>query len=201
MGLYAAPGTTLQISAPLAGPTGTATIGAGATLEVGGSDSSTVTFRSSTGTLRLDHSSTFSGKILNFTGTGILSGSDQIDLRDVKYGSAHTSYANGVLTVADSSGDIAKLAFNGSYTLANFKLASDGAGGTIVYDPPINHQTGQQAGGPADIPVLAEAFQSRAALFADFIASSFAATGANAAILPAQQPSSEPPWLVAPRHS
>ena len=32
--------------------------------------------------------------------------------------------------------DTAKLKFNGSYTLANFKLASDGSGGTIVYDPP-----------------------------------------------------------------
>ena len=91
VGLYAAPGTTLQLSTSLTGPMGVATIGAGATLDVVGSDSSNVTFQSSTGTLRLDHSSTFSGEILGFTGTGMLSGSDQIDLRDVKYSSAHTS--------------------------------------------------------------------------------------------------------------
>jgi hypothetical protein len=29
------------------------------------------------------------------------------------------------------------LNFNGSYVLANFKFASDGNGGTIVYDPPV----------------------------------------------------------------
>src|SRR5262249_52695270 len=39
--------------------------------------------------------------------------------------------------VTDSSGHKAKLNFSGSYTLANFSLASDGAGGTIVYDPPL----------------------------------------------------------------
>jgi beta-glucanase (GH16 family) len=200
VGLYAAPGTTLQLSTSLTGPMGVATIGAGATLDVVGSDSSNVTFQSSTGTLRLDHSSTFSGEILSFTGTGMLSSSDQIDLRDVKYSSANTSYASGVLTVADGLSDTAKLAFSGSYTLATFKLASDGSGGTIVYDPPIT-QTSQQAGGPEDAAVLPEAFQSRAALFANFIASSFVAPGANAAILPTQQPSSEPPLLLSPRHS
>src|SRR5208282_2892182 len=42
---------------------------------------------------------------------------------------------NGVLTVTDGT-DTAKLDFNGSYALANFSFASDGSGGTIVYDPP-----------------------------------------------------------------
>ena len=45
------------------------------------------------------------------------------------------SYANGVLTVTDGS-NTAELSFSGSYTLANFDFASDGSGGTIVYDPP-----------------------------------------------------------------
>ena len=31
------------------------------------------------------------------------------------------------------------LDFNGSYTLANFKFANDGNGGTIVYDPPVSN--------------------------------------------------------------
>ena len=133
IGLYAAPGTTLQIGNPLAGTS--ATIGTGATLELAGADTGSVTFASSKGTLVLDQSSTFSGKIYGFTGNGSLSGSDQIDLRDINYNSVQESYANGVLTVTDGT-DTAKLNFNGSYSLANFKLVSDGHGGTIVYDPP-----------------------------------------------------------------
>ena len=103
IGLYAAPGTTRQITNALAGTTGSATIGIGATLELTAADSASVTFAGSTGTLRLDHSSTFSGKIFKFSGNGSLSGSDHIDLRDVKYSSVHDSYANGVLTVTDGS--------------------------------------------------------------------------------------------------
>ena len=135
IGLYAAPGTTLQISAPLAGTSGSATIGAGATLELAAADSASVTFASSTGMLLLSDPSTFSGKIFNFAGNGSLSGSDQIDLKGINYNSVHDSYANGVLTVTDGT-DTATLDFNGSYTLTNFDFASDGSGGTIVYDPP-----------------------------------------------------------------
>jgi hypothetical protein len=102
-------------------------------------------FTGSTGMLRLDHSSTFSGTIFKFTGNGKLSGSDQIDLKDIKYSSVHDSYANNVLTVTDGSGDAAKLHFNGSYTLANFKFANDGSGGTIVYDPPATPSSGQNS--------------------------------------------------------
>ena len=87
IGLYAAPGTTLQISAPLADPSGSATIGAGATLELAVADSGSVTFASSTGTLILESPSTFSGEIFNFTGNGKLSGSDQIDLKGINYNS------------------------------------------------------------------------------------------------------------------
>ena len=45
IGLYAAPGTTLQINASLAGPSGSTTIGIGATLELQAADSASVTFR------------------------------------------------------------------------------------------------------------------------------------------------------------
>ena len=133
IGLYAAPGTTLQIGNPLAGIP--ATIGTGATLELAAADTGSVTFASSKGTLVLDHSSTFSGQIFGFTGNGTLSGSDQIDLKDINFNSVQHTYANGVLTVTDGI-DTATLKFNGSYTGANFKFASDGKGGTIVYDPP-----------------------------------------------------------------
>ena len=50
---------------------------------------------------------------------------------------SRNSYNNGTLTVNDSSGHTAKLSFSGSYSLGNFKFASDGKGGTIVYHPPV----------------------------------------------------------------
>jgi serralysin len=104
-------------------------------LELTGADAGSVTFSSPTGMLILDHSSTFSGEIFNFTGDGSLAGSDQINLKDISFNSVHDSYANGVLTITDGT-NTAELNFNGSYTLANFKFANDGSGGTIVYDPP-----------------------------------------------------------------
>jgi tryptophan-rich protein len=137
LGLYAAPSTTLQVSQSLAGSSGAATIGAGATLAISAADSASVTFASSTGMLMLDQPSTFSAEIFGFTGNGSLSGSDQIDLKDINFNTAQDSYANGVLTVTDGSGDTAELNFSGSYVLANFEFASDGSGGTIVYDPPV----------------------------------------------------------------
>ena len=135
-GVYAAPGTTQQITTAIAGVSASATIGAGATLEIAAADSGPVTFAASTGMLKLDTPSTFSGTIFAFTGNGTLSGSDQIDLTNVNFNSVHDSYANGVLTVTDGTNTDA-LDFNGSYVLANFKFASDGNGGTIVYDPPV----------------------------------------------------------------
>jgi len=116
---------------------GAVTIGAGATFELAAADSAWVTFASSTGTLILEAPSTFSGKISNFTGNGTLSGSDQIDLTNINFNSVQDSYVNGVLTVSDGT-NTDKLNFHGSYTLANFDFASDGSGGTIVYDPPAS---------------------------------------------------------------
>jgi hypothetical protein len=140
VGLYAAPGTTLQISESLAGASAAATIGAGATLELTAADTGSATFKASTGMLRLDSPSTFTGEIFNFTGNGSLTGSDQIDLRTISYGSVHDSYESGALTVSDGASTVT-LDFNGAYTLANFKFASDGSGGTIVYDPPASNST------------------------------------------------------------
>ena len=127
-------------------PVGTGvTIGTGATLEISAADFASVTFNDSTGMLKLDTPSTFSGEIFNFTGNGRLSGSDQIDLKNINYNSVQDNYANGVLTVTDGNGETDKLDFNGSYSLANFSFASDGSGGTIVYDPPAPTTSSQDA--------------------------------------------------------
>ena len=123
----------------------TVALGSGDSVSLSGGSANAVTFSGSTGTLILTSPSTFSGEIFNFTGNGSLSDSDQIDLKGINYNSVHDSYANGVLTVTDGT-DTVKLDFNGSYTLANFAFASDGNGGTIVYDPPAP-SSGQTSGG------------------------------------------------------
>jgi Cellulase (glycosyl hydrolase family 5)/Tryptophan-rich Synechocystis species C-terminal domain len=117
-------------------------IEANATLELIGADSSSVTFEGSTGTLVLDHSSMFTGEVSNFTGNGNLSGSDQLDLRDIAFGTGTTETFNGnatggTLTVEDSQGHTASIHLLGNYTSSTFTLSSDGHGGTVVVDPPV----------------------------------------------------------------
>jgi hypothetical protein len=174
IGIYAAPGVTLQISSSLSGPSGSATIGTGATLELAAADSASVTFSSSTGMLKLDSPSAFNGVIFNFAGNGSLSGSDQIDLKGMNFNAVQDSYTNGVLTVTDGT-HTAALDFNGSYTLANFKFASDGSGGTIVYDPPVS--TGQSV--PAEImnDPAGPALNQQLALLSQHMASAFPSSG------------------------
>jgi hypothetical protein len=118
-----------------------ATIDAGATLELTGADSGSITFSGSTGTLVLDHSSSFTGKILNLTGNGNPSSSDQIDLKDIAFGAGTTvSYAGnssgGTVTVSDAQNHTANLSLVGNYINSTFLLSSDGHGGTLVIDPP-----------------------------------------------------------------
>ena len=134
IGLYAAPGPRCRSAR------GAVTIGAGATAEVTGADSASVTFAASTGMLKLDQPSTFTGEIFGFTGNGTLAGSDQIDLKGINYNTVQDSYASGVLTVADGTNTV-RLSFSGSYSLGNFEFASDGDGGTIVYDPPVSNNS------------------------------------------------------------
>jgi len=149
IGIYAAPGTTLQISQALSGATGAATIGSGATLDLLSADSASVTFQASTGILELADPAAFSGTIFGFTGT-TLSDSDQIDLQDIKFSSVHDSFSGGILSIGDGSGDSASLDFNGTYTPSSFQLASDSSGGTIVYDPPPSSQTESSLSGTSD---------------------------------------------------
>jgi hypothetical protein len=172
IGIYAAPGATLRINSSLSGPSGSATIGTGATLELAAADTSSVTFSSATGMLKLDTPSTFGGVIFNFAGNGSLSGSDQIDLKGMNFNAVQDSYTNGVLTVTDGT-HTAALDFNGSYTLANFKFASDGSGGTVVYDPPVPAAQGGNV--PAEImndPGIS-ALDHSLALFSQHMASAF----------------------------
>jgi hypothetical protein len=82
------------------------------------------------------------------------------------------------LTVTDGS-HTAALDFSGSYTLANFKFANDGSGGTIVYDPPVTQ--GQGSASQAQIaqgPALT-ALDQQVALFSQQIATAFPSSAFN----------------------
>jgi hypothetical protein len=133
---------------------GSVTIDSGAMLYIGTASAATVTFANNSGTageLVLNDSKEFTGNIVGFTGNGTLSGSDQIDLGGINYnsGSFTESYSNGILTVSDGT-NTANLHFTGSYSLGNFSFASDGAGGTTVYDPPTGVST-QTTTAPATV--------------------------------------------------
>jgi hypothetical protein len=130
---------TLDVNGAVTG-SGTFTVNTGTHLEFGSSvaASDNVSFQSATGSLILDHSSGFAALISGFSGNGMLSGSDQIDLKDINYNSLSESFdqASQTLSISDGSNS-ATLHFVGSYVAQNFKFASDGSGGTIVYDPPV----------------------------------------------------------------
>jgi hypothetical protein len=139
--LEAAAGATLRIDDPVTGIGGSQTIGAGATLEIAAADSQPVIFQGSTGTLILDHASTFSGQIFGFTGNGSPSASDQIDLKDILFGPGTTASftgnaTGGTLTVTDAQHDTARISLAGNYANSTFAISSDGHGGTLVVDPP-----------------------------------------------------------------
>ena len=115
-------------------------VGTGATLEVPGTESGSVLFGGWTGTLQLDTPAAFTGSISDFTGNGTFSGSDHIDLTTLAFNNlvqADSTYntSSGILQVSNGT-TVDDLQFAGIYTQANFSFASDGHGGTIVYDPP-----------------------------------------------------------------
>ena len=142
-GHVTATGATLDVTGALTG-SGTLTIGTGAHLEVGSTVASTetVAFQSSTGSLIVDQSAGFNAVISGFSGNGTLSGSDQIDLKDIAFsGSLSTIFdpSHDTLLVSDGTNSTT-LHFVGTYVAQNFKFTSDGSGGTIVYDPPVSTQ-------------------------------------------------------------
>ncbi|WP_426424846.1 VPS10 domain-containing protein [Bradyrhizobium genosp. A] len=120
------------------------TVGSGATVELVGAYSGTVSFAGATGKLVLDQSTKFSGSL-----GGQLTTTNFIDLRDVTAGAGATvSYTGnnspGKLSVSDGT-NIAKFALSGNYSLGNFIVSSDGNGGTLLVDPPLPADRGSEA--------------------------------------------------------
>ena len=112
----------------------------GGTLEVasGGAIAGAVTFASSGGgILQLDDAQSFGGFVAGFGQP------DFIDLRDIAFMLSTTlvfaeapGNTSGTLTVSDGT-HVADITLLGQYVTAQFTKASDGHGGTLVGDPPI----------------------------------------------------------------
>lgn len=102
----------------------------------GGAVLGTVVFQTS-GTLQLWNSTSFGGAI-----SGLATPTQLVDLMDIAYSSSTTvSYAgdttSGTLSVSDGI-HTANLSLLGNYVTENFKIASDGHGGTFLADPPYD---------------------------------------------------------------
>ena len=124
-GLIIASGGTLTVGGSITG-TGTMHIQNGATLQLLGSaiPNQTIQFEAGANKLVLGDAAHVSSHMQDFA-TG-----DAIDLLNDP--ATKLSYAAGALTVSNGSTLVAKLEVKGSYTTANFKLASDGHGGSLI---------------------------------------------------------------------
>ena len=119
----------------------------GATVEIDGASAQSVSFASTTGTLKLGDAFAFTGQVSG------LAEADALDLANVRYGANTTATFlgnadGGTLTVTDGT-DTAHIALVGDYLGSGWTLSSDGHGGTRVVDPslyPNATNTGVQAG-------------------------------------------------------
>jgi hypothetical protein len=117
---------------------GKATITGAGVLEFDAASSAATTFAvGSTGQLILYDAAQYTGTVSGFGKNTTQS----IDLPNVQYATVSKTYSSGTLTVKDTSGDIAKIKFSGSYTLGSFTLSPDGNDGTVITDPPVASKT------------------------------------------------------------
>jgi hypothetical protein len=93
-------------------------------LRAGSDAAQTVEFATAGGVLALGLPADFDGFVAGFDA------GDHIDLVDTHVTSY--TYSGDVLTAQDGASIVASLHFDGSYTKADFSLANDGHGGTVV---------------------------------------------------------------------
>ena len=137
------------------------TVTDGGTAEIPGVSAQLVTFTGTIGTLKLDDALAFTGQISGLTG------SDALDLADMRYGANTTaSFAGntsgGTLTVTNGT-ETANIALLGNYLKSGWTLSSDGHGGTMVVDPPLNSTDGSAnaAAGTPQLPNLLSGYSVR----------------------------------------
>jgi hypothetical protein len=117
----------------------TATVASGATLHLGAGYNGAVAFAGSTGTLRLDNSTSFAGTVAGMAGT------DALDLTDINFATIQTptfdgDSSGGTLSVTDGV-HTASITLLGNYLASTFTTSSNGHGGTLVVDPPANNNS------------------------------------------------------------
>ena len=149
-------GGTLDITGAITG-TGKFVVDGGATLQLATASSAAVYFPTAGGTygtLVIDHATDYTGLIYNFSGT-TASSSDVIDLKDIDFGSGNITFSyydnsgsdtGGTLDIFATTGGLTTIVdtirfATGNFTTANFKLSSDGHGGTLIADPPTSATT------------------------------------------------------------
>ena len=133
-------GGTLNVNGTLTGGT-TEISGAGKVVIASASSENVDFLAKSTGQLVLDQATSYTGEISGFGTT------QSIDLTDIDFAAGVTiSYASngrrntsGVLTITEGTNTVS-LELEGTYTLANFKVVSDGDGGTLLTDPTVVEQ-------------------------------------------------------------
>ena len=126
--------------ADIADPPPAPTIVNGGSLDISAPSDDTVTFTGATGSLVLNQPESFTGQIIGFTGTAPdAAHSDTIDLVGINYGSSQFAElynsVTGLLTVTDGTNS-ASITFDDFNATLDF--ASDGNGGTLITDPPVN---------------------------------------------------------------
>jgi hypothetical protein len=133
-------GGTLDVAGVLTGGA-TDISGAGKMVIAQASGESVVFQTGSTGQVVLDQATSYTGEISGFATT------QSIDLTDIdfaagvkiNYQSNNRQNTSGVLTITKGT-ETVHIELAGSYTLANFRVASDGEGGTLLTDPTVINQ-------------------------------------------------------------
>ena len=135
-------GGTLNVDGNISG--GTTEIGGAGEMVIAQVNNENVAFlASSTGQLVLDNSTSYTGEISGFGANT----SQSIDLSDLNFTAGiqmnyvpNSGNTGGVLTLTDGT-NTANLELEGGYTLANFVIANDGDGGTLLIDPKVDTQS------------------------------------------------------------
>ena len=111
----------------------------GGSYEVTGSSSDTIAFAGNTGTLTLDHPSSFTGEIAGSFAIGDivdLAGFSATDTATTGAGSFNSATDETTLTVKDSGGNVVEtFALAGDHSSSSWTVTSDLHGGIDIVDP------------------------------------------------------------------